>query len=467
MSMYEPLRDAFREMNRMFVDKQQWDAEHARRAENDAWNRRVQEQQMEMNEMKRQSAAIALEKQKVDITPVDFSVYNMGDPDHIRKIMSDPKAAELMTRAVDDDGVGLTFNPADGTFRDAGNNVRQFSPMQIRQRAMGLYGIIDMHNKAPENVQMNLIDMQQTRKGLVAEGKKYTDPRFASQAAEVNTKLAALDKEIERANAFLDPKSGQMFQYYVKKSKQMRARAVWAQSMGASELAAEFGRASNKLAASADLAFKALIEKGTKTGTKQVTWYANEDGVINPKTGKPMKQNQSFVEYIPVGAEGAVSRDGFSIAKVPGPQGGSGGRTAYTSAYKVGLGIIEKKALPRNMIIPNEKFETDFWLSASKRYAKNVKDKHDMNEADATIHAETAIQETMAKHNEGKAVLDKLNAIKKQKPVKGKYIVEMDDGSSVEWTRKQLDEAIAKTRQSYNKELGYIPVWGFEEYERE
>jgi len=379
MTLYEPLRDAFNEMNRMMIDRQTWQAEHERRTEQDQVQRQQADRREKRLQMQDEITAVKVAKARQQLTPRNFSIYELGDSDRIKTTMEDPKAQRLMERAVDDQGVGYRFSAADGGFIAPNGSRLQMSPLQAQNRTMAFYGIIDMHQKAPEEIQLNLIDLQGQKAQLIKDRLSENSSRaMPAKLGEIDTKLSAINADILQHQSFLDPQSGKMLRYYTNKSDRFRKRAAWAASIGAQELASEFGRESASQASMAQLAFKAMIDKPTKTGTKRVQWFAEEDGVIGPG-GKEFKKNESFVEYIPVGAEGAMTRENFSTSKVDKNSGSIGGltppqRLSHNRAVKdSGLKIIEKIFLTSGTLIPKTEKNVKIYRAVERKYAKEIR----------------------------------------------------------------------------------------------
>jgi hypothetical protein len=466
MALYEPLRDAFNEMNRMFIDRQEWQAEHERRAESDAFNRQQAERQEKRQAMVDEMNTIKLAKARQQITPRDFSIYELGDPENIKAVMADPKVQALMEKAIDDGGIGYKFSPADGGFIAPDGSRLQMSPMQAQSRAMAFYGIIDMHQKAPEQVQTNLLELQTAKKALEAERKKHSGPaanRFVGQEAEIDTKLAAINGEINRHQQFLDPSNPELFKYYRNKSNRMNKRAQWATSVGADALATLFRQSASDLDKSANLAFKALVEKPTKTGQKKVTYYAKRDGVT--RNGIEYKKNESYDAYVPVGAEGAVfeSKD-FSTSRVPEPKETGAGSAAMLAnrraVFKEGKATIKNIALPNGMIVPKMAKDITFYKAVTKRYGELMKalptwkdGTVDMPDAEAA--AAQAVNEIAELHQGVRSTTERIKESVQNKD--GTWTV---PGLTKSITSKQFD-TVKKQHREDLKRLGYEPKWEF------
>ena len=173
MAMYSALRDAFNDMNKMMIDKQQWQGEHERRIENDAMKRQQQEQQQQQQQMQNEVNAVAVAKARQSMTPQDFNLYAIGNRDRIEEAMAQPGAAEQMELAVGDGS--YKWSPADGLFKNAQGQVAQLSHIQAQNRATAFYGIIDMHTNTPQQITLNMGELQKEYTGLMAERKQY-DP---------------------------------------------------------------------------------------------------------------------------------------------------------------------------------------------------------------------------------------------------------------------------------------------------
>jgi hypothetical protein len=467
--MYSPLRDAFRDMNKMMIDRQVWQAEHERRLENDAFNRQQADQQQQRQQMQDEITAVKVAEARQQLTPKPFSLYDIGDRDRIEQAMSMPGAAEQMEMAVGDGS--FKWSPSDGMFKNERGDVANLSPVQARNRANAFYGIIDIHDDTPEQIAVNLTGLQEERQQLLADQKKYgRSEHTKALKTETDIKLSKINKEIKNHVDFLNPKTGKLLAYYTNKTKTMNKRARWAASIGANELANLFNGEAGKLHQASQQALAALMKPATKQGTiKERIWYAESDDSVNPKTGKKMKRNESYVERYDLASEVDAKHkpDGFSAAKVPDPKddketGASAGSrmTNDRAVYKVGEQIITQKTLPRNLILPNKAAEVEFWAAANKLYATRMKGVTGMDSGGATLEAHAAIKQAMETHNQFKEALDEYKAWKYNSKTKMHELRE--NGVVVDsLSPKDYNAEVAEVKADAKKELDYIPSWGF------
>jgi hypothetical protein len=82
MSEYAPLRDAFHELNRLLIDKQQWDAEHEQRQQEQGLKRMMTESQLQDHALQRKSLELKSKEDELKMRPQKVNLYGLGVPNN-------------------------------------------------------------------------------------------------------------------------------------------------------------------------------------------------------------------------------------------------------------------------------------------------------------------------------------------------------------------------------------------------
>lgn len=75
MSEYAPLRDAFNELNRLLIDKQQWDAQHEQQTQDMGIKRMMVESQLQDSALKRKGLELESKQAELQMRPTKANLY--------------------------------------------------------------------------------------------------------------------------------------------------------------------------------------------------------------------------------------------------------------------------------------------------------------------------------------------------------------------------------------------------------
>ena len=203
MAEYAPLRDAFQELNRLLIDKQQWDAKHELDKENQGIQRMQVESQLQDAALRRKG----LEKQaKIDsaameVVPVNIYNFVPNSKYSQDKLFDKTDAGLRFAQAIG--GPGTTVDRATGMAKDANGDLVRMPSFLVSTKAAAAFGIaaeaFDPEEMINENLNVANIKIKELEKSLddtpvvnVAERK-----RLREKLSEAKTVLNQHTKMLE------------------------------------------------------------------------------------------------------------------------------------------------------------------------------------------------------------------------------------------------------------------------------
>jgi hypothetical protein len=285
---YQPLTESFRELNRMLIEKQAWDADFKlREADRGIKNMMTQAQLTGMQQQQEMAAYQLKEKQRMH-TPQTFQMSKFpvfqGNPDFMEEFESNPEAMEQFRKLIDDKDVGYKYSPADKTWRHPiSNEPYQMTPYESQFRVPGMQGVIDGTVDTVASMQRTQSELTSQIGALDKDIDKARKGQYSKQAVqELMKKRQGYVNDLKKANDFLSPEG--LLKFYENKQGLMIKRANFYRSLGAGELAEK--NADNAARSKQVILDKILSAKTDKSGkaTGEVKLFA-----IKPLTYKGKK----------------------------------------------------------------------------------------------------------------------------------------------------------------------------------
>ncbi|MHA2067117.1 MAG: hypothetical protein ACXABY_22345 [Candidatus Thorarchaeota archaeon] len=233
MALYEPIRDAFREWNRLLIDRQEWDAKHQLAREDMKLRGQLMDSQLADAQLNREWNQAKFEEYKSDREPVEFSLYNFmqGDED----LVTNENLPELRHMfGISDDA---QFNRAGGYFMDA-----QGQPLKMSRRALktSIPFLQAWVNGKEDRVGKMAGERIRTSAQLTALDKQLTtlqnDGRKDMKAIENVVKMKSnIQTKLNQIDQFFSPE-GQI-QYWTERANVANEAAAASQALGLSGMA--------------------------------------------------------------------------------------------------------------------------------------------------------------------------------------------------------------------------------------
>jgi hypothetical protein len=436
MAIYEPLRDSFREFNKMLIDKQQWDAQHELNVANQAIQNKMIEANLQDQQLRREVLMTQAEKARQYRTPQVFDLASMLGPDDT--LLQNKEFISNMKRTLDDNDQ-YTWNPAIRQFVDANDEPLRISPLELERRLPAVVGMIDQYEDTPARV-INAIRINEEN---IAQGKKNLailkgDPgRNIADIAKQREIIKDHEEQLAFQESFFEPQ--RLISYYDEKQSRMRQAATWAQGRGLKELSAHFSKAADNFAGSGRvvldkyLAASGLSGKGTWTKFPVYDQSGKEVGVAQ------MHSISSIYKF--KGKKMAELPEGLTITK-PSAEG-------VKDFGKAGLDFIEKNLRPRDQVVGLTPQQNSI-AAVARNLFNDMEAKNPVkNYGHARVVGQKAIKQAKQLHE---VWLNRLLAIEAARGTveKGMY-----------------EAALAKHYQLAGKAMGYIPVMEFHEQIRQ
>lgn len=246
-----PITNTFRELNDLLLNQQQWRAQMDARKQEFGLQSRMMEQDIEDRLMKRKFDEYKLREIEDFHAPKPFGMMGLvaKNPITEKHIYNNSEAMADIAKVLDPTGQkGLTYSPADDTWRESSGAVFRISDKNIAELAPALTGIIDartdtmkMHMDAVDYWQREY-DKEAKKLDRIPGGHKgvKTD-RGKIMAKPIKERLLEIQQKIEHNAAQLEPMK--QLQYYRDKKLQMTQRIAWANARNDDKLAAYFATA--------------------------------------------------------------------------------------------------------------------------------------------------------------------------------------------------------------------------------
>jgi hypothetical protein len=233
-------------------------------------------------------------------------------------------------------------------------------------------------------------------------------------------------------------------------------------------LADDLNKSANKFNDAAMLAWKEMHNPASKAGQATlVEYFATADGSVGPdgKGGvKSFLKGQSFKRRTSATDMGAQTMTGFSTSRIPEGKKGTSGATAsavltnYRAAFATGEKVIDKITLPSGQIMPKTGKNIKIYKAVTRTYARAMKKLKkevgpgDVGPGDASLAADTSIEEVLSMHRSLRADHERFKAAKYNKK-KDTWKI---PGRPIDVTNKQY-QAAKKIHAAQVKTLGYVP----------
>ena len=233
MAQYEPLRNAFHELNKMLVDKQQWDAEHEVRREEMGLKRQMQEQQVQDTLFKRDSLQLESKKAQEQMAPRSVNIYEFfpQNPDLVQHLNDNQELQRNLARSWGGDGIDLA----------TGQVYKEGSVLSLPQYEVGNKSIAAatiMHGALNPTVvtNANLRALNAALENKQSELNGIQDhPINAAPRGKINQDIQRLKGEIANQMQMRDTPEGRIA-LRNKQLEAMHTAAAQAVNMGASKI---------------------------------------------------------------------------------------------------------------------------------------------------------------------------------------------------------------------------------------
>ena len=346
---YRPLTESFRELNRMIIEKQSWDAAAKSRQADIGLQGIMAESQLKTAHQQQQLQQYKIAEQERLNTPITLNAGQVlqGGPEQRASFMANKDWQNNLQRVLIDNSDDYELSPADMTYRhkETGKPF-QITPNELKFKLPFVLGIHGTYTDTVANMNSELgalsYQMGEVDKEIKDKSNRY-DPAKRVQLQEAKSMLQAKQKKL---NTALEPTN--LLKLYENKANEFTNLAGMASQMGADGFAkimlqsAADSRASgrilqNSIIDSRSAAAKAAVAKAAadtlaaakakadadkisarkaisdaeiasdekiaaakllnaSKGTDSVTIYAQED-TTNPLTGKPVKKGSAMKVY--------------------------------------------------------------------------------------------------------------------------------------------------------------------------
>lgn len=342
---YRPMTDSFRELNRMIVEKQTWDAGHEARMASKGIENLITTSQLNGQRQQQQLTQYKIQEEERKRTPriVNLSKFVQGKA--LEDIENKPEVMAHITKVLDDDGIGYSYNPATKVWdhpTEEGETFKSNSIM-MKDRIPAIIGFIESNVDTVAGVNENLGVLGQQIKSLdndIAATKR--DPRNTGERIKMMKRRDGLKNKKAEHEAFLTPEG--LLRHFTNKEQRLSGYAQKYASMGMSELAAQMQKGADQASMSTRTIMQGILDEkiaGRKTTTNKFTnptkMYAQEDGAVY--NGKIYKKGQSVVKRFNAGQEEMIASTGFDFTAPEDPESDS-----YNSPVSVyATGDVEYK----------------------------------------------------------------------------------------------------------------------------
>jgi len=293
MSQYSPLRDAFQELNKLLIDKQQWDAEHELRTTEMGLKKMQVESEMEDRDQLRviRGQQVKEAQHAMEEVPVNIFDFIKNDSYNQTKLFDESNAGEQFARMV----AGEKFSRVDratGMVYDANGDPVRMSRMDVGSNAALANGVItgvfdpeDMINNKVSSLDMQLSELNGALKNL--------NPADISRKKEIKERIALVQADRNKHASNLSP--DKLLPFYRQRMDIVDNLAVKAAASGArkdvltalqhvsSKVHADYNTLLAKQMAREDREFKLKL-KSEEAKSGNMKWAAKftKDGDIVP-----------------------------------------------------------------------------------------------------------------------------------------------------------------------------------------
>lgn len=229
MAEYAPLRDAFHELNRLLIDKQQWDAEHELRKENQGIQRLQVESQLQDAALRREGLKkqAMMDKMAMEVVPVNIYDYTPNSDYSRKKLFADSDSAQRFAKAMG--GEGASVDEASGMVRDANGEFVRGPRAVMEQKASLLYGLLSSAYDPEEMINEN-ITAASSKVGELEVALKSTPIHDVAGRKKLQEQISEAKTTLNQHTKMLDPKNLEIM--YRQKIKFLDDRSIRAAAAG-------------------------------------------------------------------------------------------------------------------------------------------------------------------------------------------------------------------------------------------
>jgi hypothetical protein len=505
MALYEPLRDAFDDLNKMIVDSQQWDAQHAareadneyrhavlksnlqqRRFENDMAeqvmeirvngdqraadaaerailesNRNYEAQQdrfafdkskfvetQERNKLLNEHTALQIDELKKPSTPTRVDLNGLISPrlaKNARFMGELNEWAGARNMIVGDDLIGMSAD-ADGNYIET-----LVSPNEQVKYAPFVRGLAAKYDNPIDNIKEDMVVLEEYRQELLKEttGK---DNYNLKERAEARRKVNVIEAELaSQKKELLNPETAK--ESYGRRAREMQGASDWLRLQGANDAADDYSAGAMKLldrAIASDKASRGQRVQSWKIGLENNASVPGPDWTYNTVTEmytRQVKQEDGSYIQESVGdlAEVGLTSDEPTPVRAESTTAANQTATRMDKAFEFGHNQLRKDLSPSSDILdtfPDQK--------AGIEYAEGLF----TSLADKTIINKDGKEESAAPRNKREAAL-----------LKKKALALFRDNHNTAYNQyvsvKNNPKRLAQWEEMALNEFGYLPVKPF------
>jgi hypothetical protein len=434
MALYEPIRDAFREWNRLLIDRQEWDAKHQLAREDMKLRGQLMDSQLADAQLNREWNQAKYDEWQADREPVSFSLYNFmqGNEDLVTK-QNLPELREMFELPKN-----TPFSEASGSFTDADGEPLKMSRRSVKEGLPFLQAWVNLKadnvgKMAGERIKAisELEEIEKTLSTLQNDGRK--DMNAIQKATRMKSQIQA---DITKIDQFFSPE-GQM-QYWTAQGNAAARAAAASKARGMDGMAAIYQNQANQ---AWETQRKALAQMSSTTTGTWTPRQAYKDG----KPWKVIKSHSTTGIFLINGKKHIDLPEGVTLVS------GAGGYTTAADPTDYGRSLIRKTITPQKDFLPVLGDRNAFSAYAEGIYDKLVRDVGaPATEGKAAEYMQAAIQEGKKDHAD---YLEVLTIIERQ------TLLPKTDKRYL--TRAEASKKYEQLRQIVLNEMGYEPARPF------
>lgn len=208
MGTYQPLTESLREVNRLMLDTQKWNAEREERQQQWGLQKMKFEEDKKNNELHRQLQQEKLAEVQEAMTPREVNVYDFfhNTPENRTMIFHDTSGANDLGSVF---GPGVRPGEADGIFRNEKGEPIKLTKPQLQRAMPLLMSHLERYNDPAEFLTKQANAANDELAAVEQEWKNVskTDPRFMNKRAELEIKRNGIVSRLNEFNTAMGPES--------------------------------------------------------------------------------------------------------------------------------------------------------------------------------------------------------------------------------------------------------------------
>lgn len=157
MSEYAPLRDAFNELNHLLIDKQQWDANHELRVQEQGLQKMQLESSLEDAKLRRTGLQLQSERDKEAMAPTALNIWELGIPNNSytqNVLFGENGAAEKAASQIA--GKPVKVDPTTGMASDSNGEFVRIPKAILQEKMLYALPLLDSQLNQEEMQKQNL-----------------------------------------------------------------------------------------------------------------------------------------------------------------------------------------------------------------------------------------------------------------------------------------------------------------------